>query len=381
MTVQDLLQRGGECEGASDLAGAEAAYREADELDDAEGAIRLGLVLKRRGDAEGAVDAFERAESRGHREAGSCLGNLLSDRGDVNGAKSAYLRSIAAGSTDALLNLGLMLAQMGDVDEALGHLRVAQDNGDPVASWAIGRLLEARDDLTEAEAAYRRGAGLGDANAAFGLGGVLLKLGRRPDAQAAFQRAHDLGHDGAGQILLALEDEDIRAAAKAAAEATAHWAPLYATACGEVVAATNACLEVANRAIGARNMANKRPQHEISIRTFTGYAEEAEREFGPSFRRFAEVSTSARDTAAQLLATQPDNPLNAEMMLAVSVTEDVLETVATARALLLASYGPTPAAFVAGIREANEMMQQEAKGNIYRPPGPAPTPVSGYPGG
>jgi tetratricopeptide (TPR) repeat protein len=372
MTVQDLLRNGGECEAVGDLEGAEAAYQEADELHDAEGAIRLGLVLKRRGDMRRAVDAFERAEARGHPEAGSCLGNLLSDNGDANGAKAAYVRSIEAGSTDAVLNLGLMLAHEGEVEGALQYLRVAQDNGDAVASWAIGRLLEGQEDLTGAEAAYRRGADSGDANAAFGLGGVLLKLGDRAGSRAAFQQSHDLGHEGAGQILEALNNEETEAGATAAAETCAKWARLYARACTEVAAATDACLEVANRAIGARNMANKRPQHEISIWNFTKYAEEAEREFLPLYQRFAEANAKARDIAAHLFATHPD-PLFAEMILAGSVEDDVLQTVATVRALLLANYGSTPAAFVQGIWEANELMQHEAEGNIYKPPTPTPS--------
>ena len=75
MAVDELLRRGREREAAGDLAGAEQAYREADELHDPEGAILLGLILKRRGEASSAADAFQRAEARGHREAGSCLGN------------------------------------------------------------------------------------------------------------------------------------------------------------------------------------------------------------------------------------------------------------------------------------------------------------------
>jgi tetratricopeptide (TPR) repeat protein len=142
MTIEDSLQRGRECEAAGDIAGAEAAWRYADGLGDAEGAILVGQVLRRRGDTNGAVDAFQRAESRNHSEAGSCLGNLWSDMGDHDAAKAAYERSVAAGSADALLNLGLMLAGLGQVDEALGYLRLAQDNGDSTASWAIGRLLE-----------------------------------------------------------------------------------------------------------------------------------------------------------------------------------------------------------------------------------------------
>ncbi len=140
MTVEELLRSGGEREAAGDLEGAEAAYREADELDDAEGAILVGLLLKRRGELREAAAAFQRSAARGHPEAGSCLGNLLSENGDFEGAKAAYEQSIAVGSTDAVLNLGLMLAEQGALDEALPHLRAAEETGDAGASWAIGKL-------------------------------------------------------------------------------------------------------------------------------------------------------------------------------------------------------------------------------------------------
>lgn len=377
MTVQDVLRRGGQCEAAGDLNGAEAAYREADELGDAEGALLLGQMIKRRGDMQGAADAFRRGEARGHREAGLCLGNLLSDNGDFEGAKAAYERSIAAGSIDAVLNLGLLLAQQGAADEALRYLRVAQENGETEASWAIGRVLEGRENYAGAAVEYQRGADGGDAQAAYGLGAVLTKLEDQEGARAAFQRAHDLGHPGAAQ---AVESLDIRATARASAETAAKLAKLYAAACGEVLTAANACLEVANRAIGARNMAAKRPQHEISIRNFTQFAENAERDFRPLYQAFDGACVTARDAAAQLLASQSD-PIYAELMLAGIADEDVLGNVATAKAILSANYGPTPAGFVEGVREANEMMQRddneedgEEVGNIYRPqPAAQPT--------
>lgn len=365
MAVEELLRRGGECEATGDLAGAEQAYREADELHDAEGAILLGLVLKRRGEPRDAADAFQRAEVRGHPEAGSCLGNLLVDTGDIEGAKAAYERSIAAGSTDAVLNLGLMLAQQGAVDEALPHLRVAEENGEAVASWAIGKLLEDREDFQGAATAYRRGANGGNAPAAYGLGSVLEKLGDHEGARAAFQRAHDLGHEGAGKIL---ETMDIEVTAHASAETAAKWAQLYVAACGEVLAAANACLEVTNQAIGARNVAAKRPQAEVSIQTFTRHAEEAERNFAPLYSTFEAACAVARDTAAQLLAAQSD-PIFSEMLLASTVEEGVLDNVATVKGLLGANYGPSPAAFLQGIEEANGLMQNPPdEGNIYRPP-------------
>lgn len=366
MTVQDLLQRGRECEAAGDPDGAEAAYRKADELHDAEGAILLGLVLKRRGDVEGAADAFRRSEARGHPEAGSSLGNLLADNGDIDGARAAYERSIAAGSADAVLNLGILLAEQGVVDEALQHLRVAQNNGDAGASWVIGRLLQDREDFAGAADAYRRGADGGNANAAFGLGAVLTRLDDQDGARAAFQKAHDLGHASAEQVL---ESLDARAAARAAAETGVKWAQLYGAACGAVVAAASACLEVANRSVGAQNMAAQRPQQEISIRTFTQFAENAEREFAPLYRNFDEARVAARDLAAQLLASQSE-PIYAELILASSVDEEALGNVATAKSILSANYRPSPVGFIQGVHEANGLMQMDDDpdgGNIYRP--------------
>lgn len=372
MTAQDLIARGQQCEGAGDHAGAEAAYRKADQLNDPEGAMFLGLALKRRGDMAGAQDAFRRAEVRGHPEAGSSLGNLLSDIGDAEGAKAAYKRAIAAGSTMAPLNLGLMLAQEGAAEEALHYLRAAQESGDATASWAIGKLLEAREDLAGAVDAYRRGADGGERLAAYNLGFVLMKLQDLQGARVAFRRAQDLGHPGAAEVLASL---DVRLSTRAEIEAGGRWAQLYAAACSEVLSGANACLQVANRAVGARSKAAERPQHEISIRTFMNYAEQAEREFAPLYRSYDQACAAARDAAAKLLASVSD-PINAEMALMASVDEDVLGTVATVKSLLSVTYGPTPAAFLQGVGQANELMQRDdadddAAGNIYRPPAPA----------
>ena len=249
------------------------------------------------------------------------------DNGDIDGAKAAYERAIAAGSTDARLNLGLMLAHVGAPDEALAHLRAAEESGDPVASWAIGKILEGREDLQGAATAYRRSADGGNAH----------------------------------------EMMDAEAPAQASADTGAKWAQLYVAACGEVLAAANACLEKANQAVGARNMAANRPQHEISIRNFTTYAENAEREFAPLYGTFEAACAAARDTAAQLLASQSD-PLYAETVLAVGVEESVLDNVAIVKGLLGATSGPSPAAFLQGVDEANGLMQNPPDaGNIYRP--------------
>lgn len=366
MTVDEVLRRGGACDAAGDLDGAEAAYREADEFEDAEGAILLGLVLKRRGDMTRAAEALQRAESRGHPEAASCLGDLLSDSGDFAAAKTAYERAIAAGSTMARLNLGLLLAQHGAMDEALPHLRAAEESGDPNASWAIGKILEGRQDLRGAATAYRRGAEGGNGHAAFGLGAVLEKLGDREGARAAMQRAHDLGHENASKVL---EHMDIEADARASAQSTAEWAQLYVAACGEVLSAANACLQAANRAVTAQNMLTNRPYgyRNTPERFFRDAIERSTQQFAPLYQTFDEACTAARDTAAQLLASSPDT---AEWVLAASVGDDqqTLDNVATVRGILGATFGPSPAAFVQGVEQANGLMQNSPdEDNIYRP--------------
>lgn len=157
------------------------------------------------------------------------------------------------------------------------------------------------------------------------------------------------------------------ATADPAMEAAVKWAHLYAAACGEALAAANACAEVANRAVGARDMAAKRPQHEISIGHFTETAEQMEEEFIPLYRTFVEACTRARDTAESFLSAQTEH--DPELVLGFNVDSDVLDEVATVKAILRANSGPTPAGFVEGVQEANAIMKDPFPdgGNIYAP--------------
>jgi len=147
-------------------------------------------------------------------------------------------------------------------------------------------------------------------------------------------------------------------------------ARLYATSCREILATANACLDVANTAVGARNVADQRPQAEISIQTFTRRAEQAEDEFIPLYRAFVEACSKAREAAASLLAAQAED--DPEIVLALNVQPDVLNEVATAKAVLLANFGSTPAGFVEGIEEVNVILKEPfpEPGNIYAPPPP-----------
>jgi hypothetical protein len=147
------------------------------------------------------------------------------------------------------------------------------------------------------------------------------------------------------------------------------WAVQYVASCSEVLNAANACVEVANLAVGARSKADERPQHEISIKTFSDMAERKEQEFVPLYRAFAEACTKARDTAASFLAAQPD----AEMVLMLVADEATLDNVATVKAILRANYTPTPSGFMVGVEGANALIQAPFPegGNIYAPLPPA----------
>src|ERR1700749_1405732 len=58
-------ERGDEFAGGGDLAGAEAAYREADAAGDAQAATKLGLILESLGRRDEALAAYARADERG----------------------------------------------------------------------------------------------------------------------------------------------------------------------------------------------------------------------------------------------------------------------------------------------------------------------------
>jgi hypothetical protein len=144
------------------------------------------------------------------------------------------------------------------------------------------------------------------------------------------------------------------------------WIGQYVAACLEVLSSASACLEVANVAVAARNKAAERPQHEISIGSFTEMAEQQEQEFAPLYRAFVDACTNAREIAAGVLAAYPR--AKAEMDLMVTVQEDVLDKVATAKEILRTSFAPMPAGFVEGVDQANALMQAPPEGgNIYTP--------------
>jgi hypothetical protein len=154
----------------------------------------------------------------------------------------------------------------------------------------------------------------------------------------------------------------------------------YVAACEEVLSTASACLEVANPAVAARRQiaeCQTGPQGRgtpIAIRNFTRMAEQKEEEFAPLYARFEEARARAREAAVRLLAAEGE--FEPEIVLAFNFEEAVLDIAATAKAVLHAGFGPTPARFIQGVNESNELMEEPGpdKGNIYRPAPPTERP-------
>jgi hypothetical protein len=156
------------------------------------------------------------------------------------------------------------------------------------------------------------------------------------------------------------------------------WAQLYARKCTDVLAAANACLEVANRAVGARRKIAEHqndglPGTPIAIRNFTSWAEAAEAEFVPLYGAFQETCAGAGDTAARFIAAGRDED-QAEMTLALLFDDDRYDEVASVKWILRANYGAGAGEFIEGVEETNGLMQNPPdEGNIYTPlPQPEP---------
>lgn len=365
MDTEELVRQGMKLSSQGDLYGAESLYREADERGSAEGSVLLGICLSQQGRNAEAKAALLRAEERGHPEAGSSLGNLLSEEGDVEGAVNAYERSIALGSTEALLNLGLTFAQFGRTEDALKFLDQAESAGYHEASWAIGRIREQSGDLVGAAEAYRKAADAGNQNAAYGLGTVLERMGNREDARQAFEKAHALGHGGAEKVLQAMGTEVGSGPDRQLDE---YLIDTYVSQCLTVVERFKACLQLANQAIGARSMAEKRPQHEVSITNFDRIRTEKETELRVRFPELMESCANVRETARLLTGSFPD-PDNATIALGSKYPPgEILDDVLLARHIVSSDLDASPNGFLQGLDQVNARIEAaDLDGIIFRP--------------
>jgi peptidoglycan hydrolase-like protein with peptidoglycan-binding domain/tetratricopeptide (TPR) repeat protein len=190
-----------------DLAGAEAAYRRADDRGNIAGAHDLGLVLERRGDLAGAEAAYRRADERGHAAGARNLGVLLEKQGDLAGAMAAYRRADERGDANGAFNLGLLLAKQGDHARAVAALRRADKRGHAAAAAQLGGRLEHQGDHDAASAVHQRTDERGEATGAAKVSDALVKQGDLDGAIAAVERADELGHPAAALKLGVLLEE------------------------------------------------------------------------------------------------------------------------------------------------------------------------------
>jgi len=142
-----------------------------------------------------------------------------------------------------------------------------------------------------------------------------------------------------------------------ASEGIEHCARTYVAACVDVVNAMNAATEKADNARAARAAADRRPQHEISIRNFTAVAERQERAFVPLYEAFAAANTRAREAAKRLLevcgSRDPDS-----VLLEVSGEEGWRQAGVVAH-LLRATFGPSPSGFRRGVEAVNAAIEAD----------------------
>ena len=189
-----------------DVAGAERAYRSADEWGDAVAASNLGVLLEHRGDLAGAEAAYRRADGRGSADGAFNLAALLVERDEMQEALAAYRRADGRGDGAAAANLGVLLEDAGDVAGAEAAYRRADARGDAGGAVNLAGVLEARGELEDAAGAYERAEGRGDPTAAASLGMLLERVGDYPGAAQAYSRAAERGHPhGALRLGLLLE--------------------------------------------------------------------------------------------------------------------------------------------------------------------------------
>jgi hypothetical protein len=149
-----------------------------------------------------------------------------------------------------------------------------------------------------------------------------------------------------------------------------HLAQEYGRACIAVLDAAEAALMVANQASGAWQMTQRRPQHEISIRNFTNFAQRKEAEFAPLYQVFQRAVATARE-AGNKLSAQFAEPSDAETCLLVTMG-DAYSQIGAAIEYLRANFPPDARGFLDTVRQVNQAIQATPgfgmpgfAGNVY----------------
>jgi len=186
-----------------DAAGAETAFRAANELAPADSAIVRGVVdsLVAQGLARDAATFATRVagERPGRPELQQLLGDVLLHAGDVDASAAAYMRAADARPTDVLPLLGAAAALVGggQAEQARALLiERVEALAEPGRAWsALAELLLREGDLDAAEEAltHVRGGARGSANALLVRGELALARGDSEKALARFTSGVEQG--------------------------------------------------------------------------------------------------------------------------------------------------------------------------------------------
>jgi tetratricopeptide (TPR) repeat protein len=164
-----------------DLAGAERAWRRADDLGSAAAAFTLGVLYYERDEASAATAAWRRAAELGLRKAEILARVVDSPRSET--VDDAIREAGEAGDASTLLNLGLVLEHTGDVEGAVNAWQEAADCEPAqiaaVAALSLGALFIDLDQPDDARDAFVRAQQLGDPDVSRDASDALLRLSDR----------------------------------------------------------------------------------------------------------------------------------------------------------------------------------------------------------
>jgi len=140
---------------------------------------------------------------------------MLLEQGDLSGAEAAYRQALDldAALLDAQNNLGLVLRRQGRLAEAESHYRqiLTQHPDHPLTLNNLGQLLAAKGELEAAVDCFQRAAAREPrfSEAWKNLGQALVQLQRPEEALEAYQQAVAAGADAYLELANALRDQGL----------------------------------------------------------------------------------------------------------------------------------------------------------------------------
>ncbi|WP_316779553.1 hypothetical protein [Streptomyces sasae] len=172
--------------------------RQAAEVSDDQGLVRLTRLNEQAGDREGAERLARSAADAGYTSALRELVRMRAEAGDFQSAELLAQQAAHHGDGLSLAELAWTREEQGDFSTAA---RLAQDAaavGDTFALRELARMREVAGDLSSAEELYRQAANLGDTSSLLRLAEMGEEAGARAQAETL---ARAVGIDGAFPLI------------------------------------------------------------------------------------------------------------------------------------------------------------------------------------